>query len=48
MSSSVDYRQLIQATFDNSISSYYEDNDVRSLVDLLQGNVCPPGIKFLS
>ena len=42
MSSSVDYRQLIQRIFDQSISSYYEDNEVRGIVDLLQGNVCLP------
>ena len=42
MSSSVDYRQLIQRIFDQSISSYYEDNEVRGIVDILQGNVCLP------
>jgi hypothetical protein len=41
MSSSVDYRQIIQSAFDSSIAGYYEDNEVRSLVDLLQGNVRP-------
>ena len=39
MSSSVDYRQIIQSAFDSGITGYYEDSDVRDLVDLLQGTV---------
>lgn len=39
MSSSVDYRRIIQATFDSSIASYYEDVNVRDIVDLLQRDV---------